>query len=468
MTAGALLHRAEVHYLAEIHLQAVSYQSVQFLLRIIHRPFIEVRRFQVIVVQNVLQRMRVLYMAIRVFHAFQIGMVHIVPAIFKLIGTSAATLAEARVTDGSIAAEDFSTCGPHGLFCPAAQGTRDALITLAMVIGTHIEQLVFLPVIPADGLGIGSLEREEGMVLLFLQAAVFQLGKQPAATDDGRCLQVLQATGRLHLAADNTGQIVLHRQAVDDENLVFVHHQVEHPTESLRLAPLPVELHSYGNIRQREGGLLVFGPERQFPVQTSLPQDASVLAFHRLHALHRHAFGHIDSVGTEDEALFRQQTHAHLGLLSTCQQAVRPLVLRHRGRGCRRIGKLCNHGLQLVIVQCDLPQDVSGTLECDPFKILTAGRNDESAHVQSTRTDEQLVLALLAITIGAVLGTRKNQCHNLVGPAQSALLMPGDKVHPGFFLTLRHRKCLVHTLAKDAVRLGGLAADNKHRAHIGA
>ena len=58
-------------------------------------------------------------------------------------------------------------------------GLGDALITLTMIIGTHIEDGMILAIVPANQLIILLDEREEVIATLLMLLALLHLGQEP-------------------------------------------------------------------------------------------------------------------------------------------------------------------------------------------------------------------------------------------------------------------------------------------------
>ena len=149
----------------------------------------------------------------------------IFPARTEHFRYASATFGETRVTHLSVGDQNTTT----GLFNGSAHigivSTRHSLVTLTMVVGTNIIQRVSSPVSPIDSLVI----RQQSLMAHFclLAFATLNLGQQPAATDNGRSLQVFQAGRSLHLTTDDADQIVFHRQFVDSCQCAILHYHLE-------------------------------------------------------------------------------------------------------------------------------------------------------------------------------------------------------------------------------------------------
>ena len=121
-----------------------------------------------------------------------------------------------------------------------------------MVVGTDIEDIMVFAVIPADQLLI--IPVNALLFVLFSRQAevLFDLCEQPAAGDDGMCLQQLHRSLCAHFRRDDAGQVFFDVHLVDDDNAVLARHQVESPFEALVFLPLPVEVTAYGDCLQFE------------------------------------------------------------------------------------------------------------------------------------------------------------------------------------------------------------------------
>ena len=132
-------------------------------------------------------------------------------------------------------------------------GTRNTLVTLAMVVGTDIEYIVVFAVVPAYQLLVVAVVA----LLLFLfsrQAEVlFYLCKEPAARDDGMRFQQLFRGFCAHLRRDYACQVLFHVYLVDDDDAVLAGDEVKGSLEALVFLPLPVEIMTYSDCLQFEG-----------------------------------------------------------------------------------------------------------------------------------------------------------------------------------------------------------------------
>ena len=222
----------------------------------------------------------------------------IVPAVTELIGASATTLTEARIAHLVVIGEHQTACLAHSITHGGVLDAADALIALAMVIGTNVEERVLLPVIPAHQAG-GCLLDGRCLGYSVCLAAAAHLCEKPTAAHYGRCLEVLQGACGFHFAADDTGEIVLHQRVVDGEQSILIHYQTQVAAEGLRLTALPVEGLADGHICQTEGGLRTLGYKGKRSVERTIPTHTSVHALHGLLAGHLPSLGHEGAIETE-------------------------------------------------------------------------------------------------------------------------------------------------------------------------
>ena len=199
-SALATLQGFQGNNLSERHLQSAFYQFEQLLLRIFHRPLEEVGRLLVVVVQHLPQDMLIVCVAEGltilvgcIAHRGEIRFMLIFPAILKLFRLPAAAFAEPGIADFTLVGEYLPAGGLHGLCHMGVAGFRDALIALAVVVGTYIEDGVVLTVVPTHDLVLFFHEREETVVAacLFSLTAFLHLSQQPRTRDDGMGLEQL-------------------------------------------------------------------------------------------------------------------------------------------------------------------------------------------------------------------------------------------------------------------------------------
>ena len=251
---------------------------------------------EVVVVEHLFQYLLVVCIAEGVFDRTQIGDTYIFPTILVFIGLPATTLAKASVANLSVVHQNLSASGIDslchlGIVCPG-----NALIALAMVVGTNVEDGMVFTVVPADALSFAFDEGEEWCRTVCPFLTALHLGIKPTAGNDCCSLQELQRTTAFHFTADDTLQIILHGQNVDGNNLVFFDNKFQDTLEGLRLLSLPVETLSDGDIMQSER---TFTSEGQFLINVVAPANASFGVFCYLLTNNFVAFGVIGCVHAE-------------------------------------------------------------------------------------------------------------------------------------------------------------------------
>ena len=100
----------------------------------------------------------------------KVGLGRVFPAILELLGLTTAALMEAGVADLAVVGEHLSARRCNGLRHLRTAGHRDALVTLAVVIGADIIDGMVLAVVPADDLVVLLDEREETVVAVLVAA----------------------------------------------------------------------------------------------------------------------------------------------------------------------------------------------------------------------------------------------------------------------------------------------------------
>ena len=177
--ALAALQRHEINNRSQVHFQVVRDEFRQFRLCVLHLPAVEVGCFLVIIVQHLRQYLIVVGIAERlgttanpalclrfvseielwearfrnlllaVSHSRKITLRRVFPAILELFGLSAAAFAEACVANLIARHQYLASCVLHRQLNVLVGGARYALLTLAMVVGAHIEYGVVVAVVPS-------------------------------------------------------------------------------------------------------------------------------------------------------------------------------------------------------------------------------------------------------------------------------------------------------------------------------
>ena len=110
---------------------------------------------------------------------YQVRLGRILPTILEFLRFTTTALREARIADLAAIGQYLSTCIADGFCHMRIVGLGDALITLTMIIGTHIEDGMILAIVPANQLIILLDEREEVIPTLLMLLALLHLGQEP-------------------------------------------------------------------------------------------------------------------------------------------------------------------------------------------------------------------------------------------------------------------------------------------------
>ena len=168
--------------------------------------------------------------------------VAVLPAGRKPLRTAATGFVEPGVAEFSVAVGEHQAAGGfHGLFCLAVHLSGDALVALAVVVGTDIVMDVVV-VVPNACDYLFARSRFGEFQRLFYGITWCKLSEHPAARDDGVGLQQFGMVGGSHLAGDDAFQIGLHVHIVDGMQHPVFGGQSESSEEGLVLALLPVKL----------------------------------------------------------------------------------------------------------------------------------------------------------------------------------------------------------------------------------
>ena len=188
-TTLSTLKRNEIGNGSEVIFQFAVDQLRELLLGVLHRPSVEIGRLLIEIIQHLRKDMLIARVTIGIVERLQIGLWRILPAILKLLSLSATTFREARVADLILIDQNLSARGLYGLFHSRTRLFGDALIALAMIIGTHVENGMVFTIVPAYEFIILFDKREEGSTAIFHLLALTHLGQEPRTGNDGMCLQ---------------------------------------------------------------------------------------------------------------------------------------------------------------------------------------------------------------------------------------------------------------------------------------
>ena len=233
----------------------------------------------------------------------------------EFLSYSAAAFRESGIANLAAIQQHLATGQPDSLGNMWRGFLRDALVALAVVIGTHIKEGMVLTVVPANQRILLLGEREEIVAALSHLSALLHLRQQPRTRNHGMRLQQFETRCGTHLAADYTLQIALHRQFVDGIDLIRFHHEAEGTQEGLRLLALPVEVHADGYVADRERGVVALRMEGELTVKIAVPHDAALKELHLLLANHDFALSQIRLVQREMHLLGTHDAHGNLWFL---------------------------------------------------------------------------------------------------------------------------------------------------------
>ena len=183
-TALATLQRDEVGDTAEVILEFFVDEFGNLIHRVFYCPAIEIVGFLVVIVEHLRENGLIVGVTIGVGNTDEIGFGGVLPAILELLGDASTAFREARVADVVAIAENLPTGGLQRLLHIFACLLGDALIALAMVIGTDIENSMVLAVVPADEFIVLLDEREEAVLMLTGLFTATHLCQEPRTADD--------------------------------------------------------------------------------------------------------------------------------------------------------------------------------------------------------------------------------------------------------------------------------------------
>ena len=143
------------------------------------KPIVEIHRLLVVVIEHLRQYLPVLCVAVWVIDAGQIRLPDILPAVLILLCHASATLGEAGIAHVSVISQDLSASRFHCAGHVRIACIGDALIALAVVIGTDIKDGMVLAVIPTHQHVIVFREREEVVRRLVQLLSALHLGQEP-------------------------------------------------------------------------------------------------------------------------------------------------------------------------------------------------------------------------------------------------------------------------------------------------
>ena len=271
------LNGNQIGYGTEVDVQTLADQIRQTLLSELLGPTIEVLSLLVVSIEHLRQNLSVGSVAERlgrsgdplaslllngqiprrilnscIVNLGQIGVNNRLPNILKTLSYTAAALRETCVAGLTVVSHNLAASLSNSLTHNLGRSTVDTLITLAVVIGAHIEIGVILTVEPTNILVIGAgLGLVISLCLLQL-CRLLDLCDQPATRDNCVSLQQLQRRSCAHLRRDNTQKIVLDIQHIDSGQLLVLLDKAQRASERLIFLTLPVEVDTDHYILQLE------------------------------------------------------------------------------------------------------------------------------------------------------------------------------------------------------------------------
>ena len=209
---SATLERDEFEDSAYLESSLLLEQGRDLVLRESDCPAIEVIGLLVVVVQDEFQHFAVGGVAIWIFDRLQIVIVLILPTGVERLGDTATALRKTRVADVAFTVKQHLSPRLFNRLCHKWRDlTCDALITLAVIVGTDIIESVLVMIPPFHdnirrrnigkqlfiGLGIYIINN---IMLWGLMLGVLNLPQHPLTRDDSMGLDELKVVGSLHLA----------------------------------------------------------------------------------------------------------------------------------------------------------------------------------------------------------------------------------------------------------------------------
>ena len=176
-------------------------------------------------------------------------MVNWFPDVPEAFHRTTAAFREAGVADGMLVGNHLSARRIDYLVHQTGGLAGDALVALAMVVGTHIEAGVLFTVVPADDL---CRRDKRGLIPRIDKSVFLHLCQQPAAGDDGMCLEQLFGAGSTHLGGDHAPEVIFQCDDVDGGDALFFRDNLQRSLKTLVFPPFPVEVEADDHLLQFE------------------------------------------------------------------------------------------------------------------------------------------------------------------------------------------------------------------------
>ena len=213
----------------------------------------------------------------------QVRILDVFPAVLEFFEHTTAALGETGITNLAVIHHHLATSGSNRLADNVCRCTGDALITLAMVIGTDIETGMVFTVVPTDHLILSLSESRIFCLGLSDFLILLDLCQQPSSGNNRMSLQEFQRSSRTHFRRNHTCQVVFHVDDIDSCQLTIFYNDFQGTQEALVFLAFPMEVDTDGHIVQFECvGNFVHGLEYQFIVKIALPINFTVFIGYRL------------------------------------------------------------------------------------------------------------------------------------------------------------------------------------------
>ena len=187
----------------------------------------------------------------------------------------------------------------------------DALITLTMVVRTHVKECVVFTIIPSNDFIFLFDEREKSCGCLFKMLTLFYLCQEPTTGNDRMRLQQFQRRSGFHLAGDNTLQITLYGNVIDGEDFSALHNKSEGAIKSLRLFAFPVKIHANSHIVEGKCSLLGLWYKGEFSIVIIFPLNGAIHQLYLLLSINHLSFCQKVLVQRKQDCLGTHYSHRH-------------------------------------------------------------------------------------------------------------------------------------------------------------
>ena len=182
--------------------------------------------------------------------------------------------------------------------------------------------------------------------------------------------------------------------------MIGLNDDVEGTLEGLGLLTLPMEIHADSDILQRERGTFLLWGECEVTILGAPPKDAALGKLDSLGTRDDLTLGHIGAIEHKTDLLATDDTHGDVGLLGI---EGRPLLIDGIA-GLQTVDDL----KKFVFRERNLLEDTQRHFRGEPLVVFLTGGDDQSCHIEGSRTDEILVDSLCEVTAGTMFATGEN------------------------------------------------------------